>query len=172
MYVPVAPSYIVSPADQVLLSEANVSCDRRVGHIQQALSHAREAFPQLKRLRDASLSLSVPAAPAQKQLVGISAPAWPTFITHVTRYQIIDVHVTQVHECESERDKTVPIPDITITYADADDVERTEPAPPYSGPDVVDDEKAAYPQSRPRSPSLSTLHPGKRNWLLQKFHGQ
>ncbi|KAG8221327.1 hypothetical protein J3R82DRAFT_1495 [Butyriboletus roseoflavus] len=147
MYVPVAPNYI------------------------QALSYARSSFPQLKRLRGASLSLSLPAS-AHEQLVGISALAWPKLITHMTRYQVIDVHVTQGHECMRERESAVPIPDITITYADADDAERMEPAPPYSGPDVVEDEKASYTQSRPPSPSLSTLHPGKRSWLLQKFHGQ
>jgi hypothetical protein len=99
--------------------------------------------------------------------VGISAPAWPRLIAHMPCYQIVDVQVTQAHE--RERDGAIRIPDITITYADADDVKEQEPAPPYCRSDVVDDEKASY--ARPRSPSTPTLHP-RRSWFFQKLHGQ
>ncbi|KAF8551984.1 hypothetical protein OG21DRAFT_208714 [Imleria badia] len=120
----------------------------------------------LKGLRDTSLSLSLSTPP---KFVGISALAWPKLVVHMLRYQIIDVQVTQAQERNGTG--AVRIPDITITYADTDDGEETEPAPPYrdSGSGVVDDEKASYPRSR--SPSMSTLHP-KRSWFFQKLHGQ
>lgn len=77
------------------------------------------------------------------------------------RFQVIDVHTVPVS-----------VPDITITYADADDrasIAETEPGlPPYRGPDIVDDEKAPCP--RPRSLSMTMLHPGRRNWFFQKLH--
>lgn len=144
-----------------MTEETDVTASR----IQQALSHARNAFPQLKGLRHASLSLAVVAPGHKEKFVGISAPAWPTLIAHMSRYQIIDVQVAQPHE----RERAIPVPEITITYADADDAEETEPAPPYPTSDVVDDEKASYP--RPRSPSTSTSHP-KRSWFFQKLRGQ
>ncbi|KAH0829198.1 hypothetical protein J3R83DRAFT_2747 [Lanmaoa asiatica] len=140
VYVPVAPNYI------------------------QALSHAREAFPPLKKLRDASLSLSLTAPGHSQKFVGISASAWPKLIAHMSRYQIIDVQATQAHE----RDDAVSIPSITITYADADDVERTEPVPPYCRSDIVDDEKASYPHPPSPSPSPPTVTLRKTELVLPK----
>ncbi|KAF8141270.1 hypothetical protein EV363DRAFT_1443253 [Boletus edulis] len=139
VYVPVAPSY------------------------NEALSHARDAFPQLKDLHDASLSLSLlaPTSGHAPNCIGISAPAWPKLVAHMSRYQIVDVH---------------PIPDITITYADAEDAHAhaidSDPAPPYQRSDDhdVEDEKAAC-GARPRSPSTSTLH-RKRSWFFQRLTGQ
>ncbi|KAF8551022.1 hypothetical protein OG21DRAFT_1487314 [Imleria badia] len=135
----------------------------------QALSHARDAFPQLKDLQDASLSLSLSTP---KKFVAISAPAWPKLVAHMSRYQIIDVQVTQAYERNC--DGAVRIPDITITYADADEGEETKPAPPYrvNGSDVMDDGKAPYP--RPRSAPAPASHPKhpKRSSFFRKLFGR
>jgi len=152
VYVPVAPSY------------------------NEALSHARDAFPQLKDLRDASLSLSLlaPSSGHAPSCIGISAPAWPTLVTHMSRYQIVDVHVSaqETQLCATAQ----PIPDITITYADAEDAHAidSDPVPPYRRADDhgVEDEKAACgARPRPRSPSSPTLQ-RKRSWLFQRLTGQ
>ncbi|KAI9460016.1 hypothetical protein HD554DRAFT_2295277 [Boletus coccyginus] len=156
VYVPVAPDYTVSPTLHNILP-AN---DQPRG-LQQALSHARDAFSQLKGRCDSSLSLSMTmttAGPTQK-FVAISPLAWPKLISRMSCYQIIDVDVTQAHE----RDTVVPVPDIVITYADGDD---SEPAPPYCTSNDVDNEKASY--SRPPSPSTPALQ-RKRSWFFQKF---
>lgn len=129
---------------------------------QQALSHARDAFLQLKGLGDVSLSLSMTMAGITPQLVRISALAWPKLIVRMSRYQIIDVQVTQAHE----RNIAVPLPDITTTHADVDDVEEVEPAPPYCR---SDGEKALHPC--PQQPSTLGIPP-KRRWFFQKLHGQ
>ena len=157
MYVPLAPDYNVSPA----LRTPNHNDQPE---IQQALSHARDAFPQLKELRDASLSLSLTAPTQGQKYVGITALAWPKLITHIPRYQIIDVHITPT--C----DRVGPIPDITITSADAPDAADTEPAPPYRRSDDSDDEKTSESCTRPASPS-QTLHP-RRSWFFSKRNGQ
>jgi len=126
----------------------------------QALAHARVAFPQLSKLSDASLSLSLTSPGQEHKLVGISAPAWPKLVAHMSRFQVIDV-----------RAAPVSIPVITITYADAEDhacMTETEPElPPYRGPDIVVDEKA--PRPRPRTLSTTSC-PGRRNWFFQKRH--
>ena len=139
VYVPVAPDYIVSPVLYNILSSEVDAGD----WMQQALSHARDAFPQLKGLGDASLSLSMTlTSPGiTQQFARISALAWPKLIVHMSRYQIIDVQVTQAHE----RDVAVPIPDITTTHADANDVKEAGPALPYRRSDDVDDDKASHP---------------------------
>ncbi|KAN0081201.1 hypothetical protein V8E55_008825 [Tylopilus felleus] len=130
----------------------------------QALSHARDAFRELKGLPDASISLSLASPGHPEKLVGISAPAWPRLIAHLTRYQIIDVHATRVGTT------VVPIPDITITYADAEEQSDAEPAPPY--PSHGEDEKKSYPDERSPPPATpaTTLH-RKRSWFFQQRHG-
>lgn len=130
---------------------------------QQAISHARDAFPQLKPLGDASLSLSLTVPGQERKFVGISAPAWPKLIAHMSRYQIIDVHTAR----QQDSGVAGSIPEITITYADSvDDVKESDPAPPYQGPDVVENEKAPYARTR----TLSTQS-AKRSWFFQKLHG-
>ncbi|KAN0088520.1 hypothetical protein V8E55_005577 [Tylopilus felleus] len=91
----------------------------------QALSYARDAFRELNSLPDVSLSLSVTSSAHAQKSVGISAAAWPILITYLTRYQIIDVHVTRVGAT------VVPVPDNTIAHADAKEKAEAEPAPPY-----------------------------------------
>ncbi|KAG9312041.1 hypothetical protein JVU11DRAFT_7320 [Chiua virens] len=163
----------------------------------QAISHARDAFPQLKRHRETSLSLSLTAPSVtrdhrEQKPVGISAAAWPKLITHMSRYQVIDVHVA--HDGGQPQTQTMlRIPDITITYADAEDARCTDadsevlsvpppPAYPASGQDVdvsMDDEKATYRREESaasiptlrRTSSSASLQP-KRSWFFQKLHGQ
>lgn len=177
VYVPASPNYPVRPS---LLSKF-VSTDVFT-RIQQALAHVRNAFPQLKHLRDASLSLSLTAPSQAQKCVGISALAWPKLVVHMARYQIIDVHATTERERQQDgavAPVSIQIPSITITYADDVDVE-TEPAPPYptSASDEKEREKAsepcqknARPHPRSRTSSQATLHPWKRNWFLQKLQG-
>ncbi|KAI9571695.1 hypothetical protein HD554DRAFT_2168946 [Boletus coccyginus] len=121
----------------------------------QALSHAYDVFPQLKGLGDVSLSLSMTMAGIMPQFVRISTLAWPKLIVQMSRYQIIQV--TQAHE----RDIAVPLPDITTTHADVDDMEEAEPAPPYCR---SDGEKVLHPC--PQQPSMPEIPP-KRRWFLR-----
>ncbi|KAF9228367.1 PIN domain-like protein [Gyrodon lividus] len=124
----------------------------------EALAHVRAAFPQLKKLKDSSITLSLNVITGDhRQSVGITAAAWPKMISHLSRYEVIDIH-------------TIPsIPDITITTPD-----ESEAAPPYRGlDDTMCDEKASSrptysrSQSRPPSPAprLSPM------WLFQKLNG-
>ncbi|KAG6381933.1 hypothetical protein JVT61DRAFT_557 [Boletus reticuloceps] len=61
----------------------------------EALSHARNAFPQLEDVHDASLSLSLlaPTSGHAPSCIDISAKTWPKLVAHMSRYQIVDVHV-------------------------------------------------------------------------------
>ncbi|KIJ65868.1 hypothetical protein HYDPIDRAFT_109926 [Hydnomerulius pinastri MD-312] len=78
------------------------------------------------------------------QSVGISPSAWPQMSAHLTRYEIIDIHVT---------------PNVVITTVDA-----SEAAPPYQGPSGLgldfNEKSPSCPyhqtsQSQPPSPTLS-----------------
>lgn len=122
VYVPLARDYNVSPPFQ---QHGHGTSRSAIINIQQALSYARDAFRELNSLPDVSLSLSVTSSAHAQKSVGISAAAWPILITYLTRYQIIDVHVTRVGAT------VVPVPDNTIAHADAKEKAEAEPAPPY-----------------------------------------
>ncbi|KAF9238330.1 hypothetical protein BU15DRAFT_62538 [Melanogaster broomeanus] len=117
MYVPVAPNY------------------------KQAIGYVRDAFPNLKEVKDSSITLTRIAnvmIGSQQPSVGITAAVWPRMIPHLLRYEVIDI---RIKAC---------IPDITVTPP-----VKSEAAPPYRGPEETTTHNEKAPSHSMYSPSQS-----------------